>query len=88
LTAYAELSLETNSSCLHRRRIGGSHCPVELCKPPPAWHQPRVPEPHGFAVRNCAVRPARGVRSREARPANHITRPALSRPSQPGPTFV
>ena len=26
-TAYAELSLETNSSCLHRRRIDGSHRP-------------------------------------------------------------
>ena len=30
LTAYAALSLETNSSCLHRRRIGGSHRPVGL----------------------------------------------------------
>ena len=27
-TAYAALSLETNSSCLHRRRIDGSHGPV------------------------------------------------------------
>jgi hypothetical protein len=36
LTAYTVLSLETNSSCLHRRRIDGSHCPVELCKPSPA----------------------------------------------------
>jgi hypothetical protein len=27
-TAYAELSLETNSSCLHRQRIDGSHHPV------------------------------------------------------------
>src|SRR5437867_2573444 len=35
-TAYAVLSPETNSSCLRRRRIGGSHRPVELCKPPPA----------------------------------------------------
>ena len=36
LTAYGALSLETNSSCLHRRRIDGSHRPVELCKPSPA----------------------------------------------------
>jgi hypothetical protein len=35
-TAYGALSLETNSSCLHRRRIDGSHRPVDLCKPPPA----------------------------------------------------
>jgi hypothetical protein len=28
LTAYAELSLETNSSCLHRQRIDGSRRPV------------------------------------------------------------
>src|SRR5258707_12099492 len=36
LTAYAALSPETNSSCLRRQRIDGSHRPVELCKPPPA----------------------------------------------------
>jgi len=30
LTAYAALSPETNSSCLRRRRIGGSHRPVGL----------------------------------------------------------
>src|SRR6266404_1420883 len=35
LTAYAVLSSETNSFCLRRRRIDGSHRPVELCKPPP-----------------------------------------------------
>ena len=52
VTAYAELSLETNSSCLHRQRIDGSHRPVELCKPPPASRQPRAPGPHGFAVRS------------------------------------
>jgi hypothetical protein len=52
VTAYAALSLETNSSCLHRQRIDGSHRPVELCKPPPASRQPRAPGPHGFAVRS------------------------------------
>jgi len=35
-TAYAALSLETNSSCLHRLRIDGSRRPVGLRKPPPA----------------------------------------------------
>jgi hypothetical protein len=62
VTAYAALSLETNSSCLHRQRIDGSHRPVELCKPPPASRQPRAPGPHGFAVRSFLrhqLRPAK-----------------------------
>jgi len=59
LTAYAELSLETNSSCLHRCRLDGSIDPVGSNAPPTAWHQPRVSGPHGFAVRVSAVRPAR-----------------------------
>ena len=59
LTAYAVLSLETNSSCLHRCRIDGRTNPVGFNRPPPARHQPRVPEPHAFAVRFSAVRPAR-----------------------------
>ncbi len=62
VTAYAELSLETNSSCLRRQRIDGSHRPVELCKPPPASRQPRAPGPHGFAVRSFLrhqLRPAK-----------------------------
>ena len=62
LTAYAVLSLETNSSCLHRQRIDGSHRPVELCKPPLASRQPRAPGPHGFAVRSFLrhqLRPAK-----------------------------
>jgi hypothetical protein len=54
LTAYAALSLETNSSCLHRCRLDGSIDPVGSKSPPAAWHQPRVSGPHGFAVR-CSV---------------------------------
>ena len=51
-TAYAALSLETNSSCLHRRRIdGSSKTRLGLRKPPPTSHQQRVSGPHGFAVR-------------------------------------
>jgi hypothetical protein len=64
LTAYAALSLETNSSCLHRCRLDGSIDPVGSDAPPAAWHQPRVSGPHGFAVRFSAVRPARYIRSR------------------------
>src|SRR5207245_11066877 len=64
LTAYAALSLETNSSCLHRCRLDGSIDPVGSKSPPAAWHQPRVSGPHGFAVRFSAVRLARCIRSR------------------------
>jgi len=42
LTAYAALSLETNSSCLHHCRLDGSIDPVGSNSPPAAWHQPRV----------------------------------------------
>jgi hypothetical protein len=59
LTAYAALSLETNSSCLHHCRLDGSIDPVGSNSPPAAWHQPRVSGPHGFAVRIGVVRPAR-----------------------------
>src|SRR2546427_13117842 len=51
LTAYAALSLETNSSCLHHCRLDGLIDPVGSNSPPAAWHQPRVSGPHGFAVR-------------------------------------
>ena len=61
LTAYAALSLETNSSCLHHCRLDGSIDPVGSNAPPAAWHQPRVSGLHGFAVRFSAVRPARRV---------------------------
>jgi hypothetical protein len=64
LTAYAELSLETNSSCLHRCRLDGSFDPVGSISPPTAWHQPRVSGPHGFAVRFSADHLARCARSR------------------------
>src|SRR2546429_7529301 len=59
LTAYAALSLETNSSCLHHCRLDGSIDPVGSNAPPAAWHQPRVSGPHGFAVRSNVDHPAR-----------------------------
>ena len=64
LTAYAALSLETNSSCLHRCRLDGSVDPVGPNSPPTAWHQPRVSGPHGFAVRCNVGHLARCARSR------------------------
>ena len=36
LTAYTALFLETNSFCLHRRRIEGLSSPVRSTHPPPA----------------------------------------------------
>ena len=83
LTAYAELSLETNSSCLHRCRLDGSIDPVGSNAPPAAWHQPRVSGPHGFAVRFSAVRLARRARSRITALRTNFSRLTLPRPPHP-----
>jgi hypothetical protein len=89
LTAYTELSLETNSFCLHRRRIEGL--------PKPGWvdvsSASLTPATGARTTRLCRTQPrqssARCVRSRtEARPANTTTRPTLPRPPRPAPTFV
>ena len=89
LTAYAELSLETNSFCLHRRRIEGL--------PKPGWVDVSsaglTPATGARTTRLCRTQlrqsSARCVRSRtRARPANTTTRPTLPRPPQPAPTFV
>ena len=88
LTAYAALSLETNSSCLHHCRLDGSIDPVGSNSPPAAWHQQRVSGPHGFAVRNqrrssCA----QDTRSRESRPAITLRADAAASTASP-PAFV
>jgi hypothetical protein len=85
LTAYAALSLETNSSCLHRCRLDGSIDPVGSNSPPTAWHQPRVSGPHGFAVRFSVGHLARRARSRENPPCEHASRLTLPRPPHPVP---
>jgi hypothetical protein len=83
-TAYAALSLETNSSCLHRCRLDGSIDPVGSDAPPAAWHQPRVSGPHGFAVRVSAVRPARRIFAHKINlPCDSIYAPTLPRPPHP-----
>ncbi|MEH2607742.1 hypothetical protein V1293_000031 [Bradyrhizobium sp. AZCC 1693] len=75
LTAYAALSLETNSSCLHHCRLDGSIDPVGSTSPPAAWHQPRVSGPHGFAVRVSAVRLAHRLPlMRFNPPCDHLVR--------------
>ena len=63
LTAYAVLSPATNSSCHRRLRIEGFAAPGWVGWPPQAWHQQRVSGPHGFAVRQNAVRPCAPARS-------------------------
>jgi len=83
LTAYAELSLETNSFCLHRCRLDGSTDPVGSNAPPAAWHQPRMPEPHGFAVRLSAVRPARREPLTGCPAPRPPSAPTLPRPPHP-----
>ena len=89
LTAYTELSPETNSSCLRRRRIEGL--------PKPGWvdfsSAGLTPATGARTTRLCRTlqrqSSARCVGSRtEARPANTTTRPTLPRPPQPAPTFV
>ena len=85
LTAYAALSLETNSSCLHHCRLDGSIDPVGSNSPPAAWHQPRVSGPHGFAVRCNVSHLARRARSRENPPCQHASRLTLPRPPHPVP---
>jgi len=89
LTAYTALSLETNSFCLHRRRIEGL--------PKPGWVDVSsaglTPATGARTTRLCRTQPrqssARCVRSQaKARPATTTTRPTLPRPPQPAPTFV
>ena len=54
LTAYAALSLETNSSCLHHCRLDGSIDPVGSNSPPAAWHQQRVStDAHCRSCQDC-----------------------------------
>jgi hypothetical protein len=89
LTAYGALSLETNSSCLHRRRIGGPHCPVGRLQ----TSADLTPATGARTTRFCRTHQCqsstRCVRSQaKARPANTTTRPTLPRPPQPAPTFV
>jgi hypothetical protein len=48
-----------NSCCHRHRRIKADQTRSSLISPPPAWHQQRVSEPHGFAVRSSADHPAR-----------------------------
>jgi hypothetical protein len=88
LTAYAALSLETNSSCLHRCRLDGQIDPVGSNSPPAAWHQPRVSEPHGFAVRFSVVRPARCLRSRLDAALRTTFRADAAASTASRPTFV
>ena len=88
LTAYAVLSLETNSSCLHRCRLDGSIDPVGSNSPPAAWHQPRVSGPHGFAVRCNVGHLARRARSRENPPCEQHLAPDAAASTASRPAFV
>jgi hypothetical protein len=48
-----------NSCCHRHQRIKAHQTRSSLISPPPAWHQQRVSEPHGFAVRSSADHLAR-----------------------------
>ena len=73
-TAYAELSPETNSFCLRRWRINGSSKTRSGFENLRQLDQPRVPGPHGFAVRFSAVRLRAVNRSRLGPPCDHLAR--------------
>jgi hypothetical protein len=68
-TAYIVLSPATNSFLSPSSTDMVLPDPVGLEKPPPTWHQQRMPGPHGFAVRFSAVRLRAVNRSQETRPA-------------------
>src|SRR5260221_3188509 len=87
LTAYAVLSPATNSSCHRRCRLDGTSDPVGSYQPPTAWHQQRVSGPHGFAVRVCAVRPARRLIAHERLALRHLRADAAASTASP-PAFV
>src|SRR5258705_2696637 len=89
LTAYAELSPETNSFCLRRRRIEDRTKPGRASQ-----NLRRLDTSHGcqdhtvlpYASAPYVLRATN--RSRDTRPAIPISRPTPSRPPQPVPTFV
>jgi hypothetical protein len=85
-TAYTELSLETNSFCLHRRRIEGPANPVGSAETSAGL----TPATGARTTRLCrprrAVRLARGLRSQaKARPAKTDCAPGTPRPPLPAP---
>ena len=89
MTAYGALSLETNSSCLHRQRIDGSHHPVGRLQTSASLTPATGARTTRFCRTHQRQSSARCVRSRtKARPANTTTRQTLPRPPQPAPTFV
>jgi hypothetical protein len=83
LTAYAALSLETNSSCLHRRRLDGSSIRLDRCR-----HR-QLGTSHGcqdHTVLPYASAPyvLRAVLAHgRNRPANNLSRLTLPRPPHP-----
>ena len=85
-TAYTVLSPETNSSCLHRRRIEGLRIPVGLRKTSAGLTPATGARTTRFCRPQQSLSSARGVRSQE-RPAlrKHLARPALPRPPLPAP---
>src|ERR1700682_4949517 len=54
-----------NSCCHRHQRIKAHQTRSSLISPPPAWHQQRVSEPHGFAVRSSADHLARWLTAHE-----------------------
>ncbi len=81
--------LATNSSCHHRRRIGRLKTRSGSKRLRRLDTSNGCQDPHGFAVRNCAVRLARCHRSQvKDPPCDSIHAPGTASSPHPAPTFV
>ena len=88
LTAYGALSLETNSSCLHRRRIDGFANPVGLAKTSASLTPATGARTTRFCRTqqrrsSCADRSLTAPRPSSRPPCNASRARAPSRPPQP-----
>ena len=88
-TAYGALSPETNSSCLHRRRIEGlieARLGFANLRRLDTSHgcQDHTVLPYASAPFVCAL----PCSLTEDPPCEHLARPTLPRPPHPAPTFV
>ncbi len=83
LTAYAVLSLETNSSCLHRCRLDDASIRLDRIRHRQLGTSHGCRGPHGFAVRVSAGTSCALCSLTDNRPANTLSRLTLPRPPHP-----
>ena len=88
LTAYVALSLETNSSASIAAGLMAQPIRLDRIRHRQLGHQPRVSEPHDFAVRRNAGHLARRARSRENPPCEQHLAPDAAASTAFRPAFV